>query len=228
VPSAYCKSLILSYFNDIIILLSPPLLLGGKFSFNGGFMVFNIPEAGEAFEEYELSLLDTVEHLKGELNTIRAGRANPQILNKIVVDYYGTMTPINQMANITVPEARLLQISLWDAGMIKAVVKAISASDIGITPTDDGKVIRLVFPQLTEERRRELGKQVKKIGEDYKVTLRGHRRDVMDKIKNFKKNNLITEDDVAGYEKEVQKILDKNIASVDSLIKEKEDEILEV
>ena len=138
------------------------------------------------------------------------------------------MTPINQMANITVPEARLLQISLWDAGMIKAVVKAISASDIGITPTDDGKVIRLVFPQLTEERRRELGKQVKKIGEDYKVTLRGHRRDVMDKIKNFKKNNLITEDDVAGYEKEVQKILDKNIASVDSLIKEKEDEILEV
>ncbi|MFR1564899.1 MAG: ribosome recycling factor [Christensenellales bacterium] len=191
-------------------------------------MVFNIPEAGEAFEEYELSLLDTVEHLKGELNTIRAGRANPQILNKIVVDYYGTMTPINQMANITVPEARLLQISLWDAGMIKAVVKAISASDIGITPTDDGKVIRLVFPQLTEERRRELGKQVKKIGEDYKVTLRGHRRDVMDKIKNFKKNNLITEDDVAGYEKEVQKILDKNIASVDSLIKEKEDEILEV
>ena len=191
-------------------------------------MVFNIPEAGEAFEEYELSLLDTVEHLKGELNTIRAGRANPQILNKIVVDYYGTMTPINQMANITVPEARLLQISLWDAGMIKAVVKAISASDIGITPTDDGKVIRLVFPQLTEERRRELGKQVKKIGEDYKVTLRGHRRDVMDEIKNFKKNNLITEDDVAGYEKEVQKILDKNIASVDSLIKEKEDEILEV
>lgn len=191
-------------------------------------MVFNIPEVGEAFEEYELSLLDTVEHLKGELNTIRAGRANPQILNKIVVDYYGTMTPINQMANITVPEARLLQISLWDAGMIKAVVKAISASDIGITPTDDGKVIRLVFPQLTEERRRELGKQVKKIGEDYKVTLRGHRRDVMDKIKNFKKNNLITEDDVAGYEKEVQKILDKNIASVDSLIKEKEDEILEV
>ncbi len=191
-------------------------------------MVFNIPEAGEAFEEYELSLLDTVEHLKGELNTIRAGRANPQILNKIIVDYYGTPTPINQMANITVPEARLLQISLWDAGMIKAVVKAISASDIGITPTDDGKVIRLVFPQLTEERRRELGKQVKKTGEDYKVTLRGHRRDVMDKIKNFKKNNLITEDDVAGYEKEVQKILDKNIASVDSLIKEKEDEILEV
>jgi ribosome recycling factor len=202
--------------------------LGGKYSINGGFMVFNIPEAGEAFEEYELSLLDTVEHLKGELNTIRAGRANPQILNKIIVDYYGTPTPINQMANITVPEARLLQISLWDAGMIKAVVKAISASDIGITPTDDGKVIRLVFPQLTEERRRELGKQVKKTGEDYKVTLRGHRRDVMDKIKNFKKNNLITEDDVAGYEKEVQKILDKNIASVDSLIKEKEDEILEV
>lgn len=191
-------------------------------------MVFNLPEVGDAFEEYELSLLDTVEHLKGELNTIRAGRANPQILNKIIVDYYGTPTPVNQMANITVPEARLLQISLWDASMIKAVVKAITSSDIGITPTDDGKVIRLVFPQLTEERRRELGKQVKKIGEDYKVTLRNARRDIMDKIKNFKKNNQITEDDVTGYEKEVQRILDKNILAVDTLIKEKEGEILEV
>ncbi len=191
-------------------------------------MVFSLPEVGEAFEEYELSLMDTVEHLKGELNTIRAGRANPQILNKITVDYYGTLTPLNQMANITVPEARLLQISLWDASMIKAVVKAITASDIGITPTDDGKVIRLVFPQLTEERRKELVKQVKKVGEDYKVTLRNARRDIMDKIKNFKKNNQITEDDVANYEKEVQKILDKNILAVDNLIKEKEGEILEV
>lgn len=191
-------------------------------------MVFNLPEVGEAFEEYELALMDTVEHLKGELNTIRAGRANPQILNKIVVDYYGTPTPVTQMANVTVPEARLLQISLWDASMIKAVVKAITASDIGITPTDDGKVIRLVFPQLTEERRRDLSKQVKKVGEDYKVTLRNARRDVLDKIKNFKKNNKITEDDAANYEKEVQKILDKNIASVDTLIKDKEAEILEV
>ncbi len=191
-------------------------------------MVFNLPEVGEAFEEYEFALMDTVDHLKSELNTIRAGRANPQILNKIVVDYYGTPTPIHQMANITVPEARLLQIALWDASMIKAVVKAITASDIGITPTDDGKLIRLVFPQLTEERRRDLGKQVKKVGEDHKVTLRNSRRDIMDKLKNFKKNSQITEDDNATYEKEVQNILDKNIALVDSLVKDKESEILEV
>lgn len=191
-------------------------------------MVYNLPEVGDAFEEYELSLMDTVEHLKDELNTIRAGRANPQILNKITVDYYGALTPLNQMANITVPEARLLQISLWDSSMIKAVVKAITASDIGITPTDDGKVIRLVFPQLTEERRRDLGKQVKKIGEDYKVTLRNARRDIMDKLKAFNKNKQITDDEIASYEKEVQKILDKNIASVDALVKEKESEILEV
>lgn len=191
-------------------------------------MVFNLPEVGELFEEYELTLEDTVDHLKVELSSVRAGRANPQILNKISVDYYGTMTPINQMANITVPEARLLQISLWDASMIKAVVKAITASDIGITPTDDGKVIRLVFPQLTEERRRDLVKQVKKTGEDYKVTLRNARRDVIDKIKTLKKDNKITEDDVATYEKEVQKILDASVANVDSLVKAKEAEILEV
>lgn len=191
-------------------------------------MNFNLPEVANAFEEYEFSLMETIDHLKSELSTIRAGRANPQILNKIIVDYYGAPTPINQMANITVPEARLLQISLWDTSMIKAVVKAITASDIGITPTDDGKVIRLVFPQLTEERRRELSKQVRKTGEDYKVTLRNARRDIMDQIKNFKKNNQITEDDVATYEKEVQKILDKNVANVDALIKDKEAEILEV
>ena len=191
-------------------------------------MNFNLPEVANAFEEYEFSLMETIDHLKSELSTIRAGRANPQILNKIIVDYYGAPTPINQMANITVPEARLLQISLWDTSMIKAVVKAITASDIGITPTDDGKVIRLVVPQLTEERRRELSKQVRKTGEDYKVTLRNARRDIMDQIKNFKKNNQITEDDVATYEKEVQKILDKNVANVDALIKDKEAEILEV
>ena len=191
-------------------------------------MNFNLPEVGEVFEEYELSLMDTIDHLKVELSSIRAGRANPQILNKIVVDYYGAMTPINQMANISVPEARLLQISLWDTSMIKAVVKAITVSDIGITPTDDGKVIRLVFPQLTEERRRDLVKQVKKTGEDYKVTLRNARRDILDKVKAFKKDGKITEDDVATYEKEIQKILDNSVASVDALVKDKEAEILEV
>lgn len=191
-------------------------------------MTFNNPQVQDAFDEYELMLADSVDHLKIDLGAIRAGRANPQILNKIYVDYYGSQTPLNQMSNITVPEARLLQISLWDTSMIKEVVKAINASDIGITPTDDGKVIRLVFPQLTEERRRELSKQVHKIGEEYKVALRNARRDVLDKIKDFKKNNLITEDDVETYGKEVQKILDKNVADVDSIIKNKEAEVFEV
>lgn len=191
-------------------------------------MTFSIPQVQDAFDEYELGLEESVEHLKIDLSAIRAGRANPQILNKVYVDYYGAQTPLTQMANITVPEARLLQISLWDTSMIKEAVKAINASDIGITPTDDGKVIRLAFPQLTEERRREISKQVHKIGEEYKVALRNARRDVLDKIKDFKKNNLITEDDVETYGKEVQKILDKRVAEVDSIIKNKEAEVFEV
>lgn len=191
-------------------------------------MTFNNLQVQDAFDEYELMLSDSIDHLKTDLSAIRAGRANPQILNKIYVDYYGTQTPLTQMSNITVPEARLLQISLWDASMIKAVVKAINESDIGITPTDDGKVIRLVFPQLTEERRRDLSKQVHKIGEEYKVALRNARRDVLDKIKAFKKDNLITEDDVDTYSKEVQKILDKNVADVDAIVKNKDAEVFEV
>ena len=191
-------------------------------------MTFSNPQVQDAFDEYEMSLAESIEHLRIDLSAIRAGRANPQLLNKIYVDYYGTMTPLNQMANITVPEARLLQISLWDTSMIKEVVKAINASDIGITPTDDGKVIRLVFPQLTEERRKELSKQVHKIGEEYKVTLRNARRDILDKIKEFKKKNIITEDDVETFGKDVQKILDKNIADIDTIIKNKEAEVFEV
>ena len=191
-------------------------------------MTFSNPQVQDACDEYEMSLAESIEHLRIDLSAIRAGRANPQLLNKIYVDYYGTMTPLNQMANITVPEARLLQISLWDTSMIKEVVKAINASDIGITPTDDGKVIRLVFPQLTEERRKELSKQVHKIGEEYKVTLRNARRDILDKIKEFKKNNIITEDDVETFGKDVQKILDKNIADIDTIIKNKEAEVFEV
>lgn len=191
-------------------------------------MIFNNSQVQDAFDEYELTLADSMEHLKIDLGAIRAGRANPQILNKVYVDYYGTQTPLSQMSNITVPEARLLQISLWDTSMIKAVVKAINESDIGITPTDDGKVIRLVFPQLTEERRRDLSKQVHKIGEEYKVALRNARRDILDKIKAFKKDNLITEDDVDSYGKEVQKILDKNVAEVDVIIKNKDAEVFEV
>jgi len=191
-------------------------------------MTFTNPQVEEAFEEYLMALMDSVDHLKLDLSAIRAGRANPMILNKILVDYYGTPTPINQMANVVVPEARLLQISPWDTSMVKEISKAIIASDIGITPTDDGKIIRLVFPALTEERRRDLGKQVRKIGEDYKVALRNARRDILDTLKDLKKNNLITEDDVDTYGKEVQKILDKEVANVDVIIKNKETEIFEV
>lgn len=186
------------------------------------------PELKEAFEEYELNLMTGIDRLKEEFNSIRAGRANPSILNKIAVDYYGSMTPLNQMANISVPEARLLQIAPYDVSATKEIVKAINASDIGLSPSDDGKVIRLVFPQLTEERRRDLSKQVRKTGEDYKVSLRNARRDIMDSLKNFKKNNVITEDELATYEKEVQKQLDGYIATVDTMIKNKEAEILEV
>lgn len=180
------------------------------------------------FEKYESRINKALEHLKSELLTVRAGRANPQILNKIVVDYYGTPTLLNQMANITVPDARTLMISLWDTSMLKEVSKVISASDIGINPSDDGKNIRLVFPQLTEERRKELCKQIKKTAEDSKVVLRNERRDILEAVKRLKKDNGVTEDEVVVIEKEVQKILDKAIESADKFFKEKEAEILEV
>ena len=149
-------------------------------------------------------------------------------MNKITVDYYGQPTTIPNMANITVPEARMLVISLWDVSMVKKVVSAIQASDIGITPSDDGKVIRLVFPQLTEERRKELTKQTKKLSEDCKVTLRNERRDIMDVLKKFKKDSIVTEDEEKTYGAEVQKTLDKYIADVDSMLKSKDAEILEI
>lgn len=191
-------------------------------------MAISNPQVKEEFDKYEVKLTKAYEHLKSEFLSIRAGRANPQILNKIAVDYYGTLTPLNQMATITVPEARMLVISLYDVSMLKEVVKAINASDIGINPTDDGKTIRLVFPLLTEERRRDLTKQVKKISEDTKVVLRNERRDIMDSLKKLKKDNVITEDEIASYEKDVQKTLDKFIESVDKLLKDKETEILEI
>ena len=179
-------------------------------------------------KEFENKMSKTVDALKEDYVTIRAGRANPQILNKITVDYYGQPTTIPNMANITVPEARMLVISLWDVSMVKKVVSAIQASDIGITPSDDGKVIRLVFPQLTEERRKELTKQTKKLSEDCKVTLRNERRDIMDVLKKFKKDSIITEDEEKTYGAEVQKTLDKYIADVDSMLKSKDAEILEI
>ena len=191
-------------------------------------MAISNPQVKEEFDKFEVKLNKAFDYLKSEFLSIRAGRANPQILNKISVDYYGTLTPLSQMATITVPEARMLVISLYDVSMLKEVVKAINASDIGINPTDDGKTIRLVFPQLTEERRKDLTKQIKKIAEETKVVLRNERRDIMDSLKKLKKDSVITEDDIAAYEKDVQKTLDKFIESVDKLLKDKETEILEI
>lgn len=166
--------------------------------------------------------------LQREFSTIRAGRANPAVLDKVMVDYYGTPTAINAMAAISVSEARVLVIQPWDVSSLKNIEKAILASDIGITPTNDGKALRLAFPQPTEERRKELVKQVKATGEEAKVTVRNARRDAMDKIKAMKKNSEITEDDVKSLEKELQKVTDKAIADIDAAAAEKEKEIMTV
>jgi ribosome recycling factor len=175
-----------------------------------------------------MALMDSVDHLKIDLSAIRAGRANPMILNKVLVDYYGTPTPINQMANVVVPEARLLQISPWDTSMVKEIVKAINASDIGITPTNDGKVIRLVFPQPTEERRREIAKQIQKMGEDAKVAIRNIRRDANDLCKKLKKDGEMTEDEQKASEKSVQDLTDKYIKELDAVTAKKEKEIMQI
>lgn len=166
--------------------------------------------------------------LEHELSTVRAGRANPAVLDKVLVDYYGTPTPIQQMAAVSVAEARILVIQPWDKTQLKAIEKAILNSDIGINPTNDGNVLRLAFPQPTEERRKELVKQVKKFGEEAKVTIRNVRRDTLDKLKTLKKNNEITEDDMKDIEKDVQKVTDTFCDKVDSVISVKEKEIMSI
>lgn len=166
--------------------------------------------------------------LERELATIRAGRANPAVLDRIQVDYYGTPTAINAMAAVSVSEARVLVIQPWDISSLKNIEKAILNSDIGITPTNDGKCLRLAFPQPTEERRKELVKEVKADGEEAKVTIRNIRRDTIDKFKGAKKNGDITEDDMKDLEKELQKVTDKAVAGIDSAVSEKEKEIMTV
>lgn len=166
--------------------------------------------------------------LGNEFASIRAGRANPAVLDKVVVDYYGAPTPINQMAAISVSEARILVIQPWDASTLKAIEKAILASDVGINPTNDGKSIRLVFPQLTEDRRKELCKSIKKYGEECKVTVRSIRRDTMEKFKTMKKNSEITEDDLKDCEKKVQDLTDKFCGDIDKAVAEKEKEIMSI
>ena len=166
--------------------------------------------------------------LQENLGAVRAGRANPAILNKISVEYYGTLTPLTQVASVSIPEARTLVIQPWDANLLKEIEKEISKSDIGITPNNDGKVIRLSFPELTEERRKEIVKTVKKMGEDSKVTIRSIRRDAIDLAKNLKKNNEISEDELKDEEDNVQKITDKFVDEIDKIIASKEKEIMQV
>ena len=180
------------------------------------------------FSEIENKMNKTIEVLKQNFSEVRAGRANPAILNRISVEYYGTPTPINQVAGISVPEARLIMIQPWDTSILKDIEKAILASDIGINPNNDGKVIRLAFPELTEERRKELVKDIKKTAEEAKVAVRAIRRDGIDKAKTMQKNSEITEDELRGAEDTIQKLTDKKIEEIDKVLADKEKEILTV
>jgi len=176
----------------------------------------------------ETKMKKTVEYLKDDLSTVRAGRANPKLLEKIMVDYYGTKTPLNQIANISAPEPRVLVVKPWDTNILEDIEKAIQASDLGINPGNDGKIIRLVIPQLTEERRKELIKTIKKEVEKAKVALRNERRDTIDVFKKMEKKSEMTEDDLRDAEDKVQDLIDKYSEEIDGLYEKKEKEILEV
>lgn len=182
----------------------------------------------ELLNKTEGKMDKTLASLNREFGSVRAGRATPSVLDKITVDYYGVATPINQMAAVSVPEGRTLQIAPWDASTLKSIEKAIQSSDIGINPQNDGKVIRLIFPPLTEERRKELVKEVRAMAEEGKIALRSIRRDAIEKFKTMKKNSEITEDDLAECEKKVQNITDKFTKEIDELTAKKEKEILEI
>ena len=191
-------------------------------------MNYATPQIEEIFMNFEFDCEKAIDYMKGEYAVMKAGRANPKLVENIKVDYYGAMTPIKQMGNISIPEPRQIVISVWDKSTLKSIEKAILAANIGVTPQNDGVVIRLVFPVLTEERRRDLVKQVKKLAEDTKVVLRNARRDAMDGLKKEKNNKTVSEDLIADYEKEVDKALAKLIESVDKLAKEKETEVMSV
>ena len=182
----------------------------------------------ENIKDIEGRMQKSVDNLKEEYVTIRAGRANPHILDRLRVDYYGTPTPIQQVANVSVPEARMIQIQPWEASLIKDIEKAILVSDLGLTPNNDGKTIRLVFPELTEDRRKELAKDSKKKGDNAKVAIRNIRRDANDAIKKENKAGDISDDEAKNSEDEIQKITDKYIAMIDSAIDDKTKEILTV
>ena len=179
-------------------------------------------------ENLEERMLKSISVFEENLSEIRAGRANPAILNKINIEYYGVLTPINQVAGISVPEARTIVIQPWDVSVLKEIEKAILASDIGLNPNNDGKVIRLAFPELTEERRKDLAKDIRKIAEDARVSIRSIRRDGMDSVKSALKNSEISEDEKSNLEDKVQKLTDKYIAEIDKILENKEKEIMSV
>ena len=180
------------------------------------------------FTEFSKKMDKTLTHLAEDFDAVRAGRANPKVLDRITVEYYGQETALNGVATISSPDARSLVIQPWDTSLLKEIQKAIQLSDLGITPQNDGKVIRLIFPQLTEERRKELTKQVKKYAEDAKVAMRNVRRDGMDYVKKLKKNSEITEDDQKKAEKDLQDMLDKYIKKVDDALAAKEKELMAI
>ena len=180
------------------------------------------------YEEIEERMKKAVSVLEEQLSSVRAGRANPKILDKVLVEYYGVPTPINQVANIMVPEARMIAIQPWDASILKEVEKAIQIADLGINPNNDGKVIRLIFPELTEERRKELVKDVKKMSEDSKIAIRNIRRDGIEDFKDKQKASEITEDDLHKAEEDIQKLTDKYIGKIEEAVENKEKEIMSI
>ena len=182
----------------------------------------------ERLVQFDDKMQKSLDNLVEELTSIRAGRANPHILDKIKIDYYGTPTSLQQVANINVPEPRMIQIQPWEASLVKEIEKAILTSDLGLNPNNDGKVIRLVFPELTEERRKELAKDVKKKGENAKVAIRNIRRDANDSFKKLSKSSDISEDEIKGLEEDAQKMTDKYIAKIDEAVEAKTKEVLTV
>ena len=180
------------------------------------------------YSHIEEKMQKSIDVLERELAEIRAGRANPKVLDRIQVRYYGAMSPINQVANIAVPEPRMITIQPWDSSLLKEIEKEIQKSDLGINPSNDGKIIRLVFPELTEERRKEIVKDIKKLSEDTKVAIRSIRRDGIEEFKAKQKNSEITEDDLKDAEDKIQKITDKFVAEVESIVSAKEKEIMSV
>ena len=191
-------------------------------------MAYGIDEVDLIFDALNENCDKTMLNYMTELRSVRAGRANPHILDKVVADYYGVPTPINQMANISIPEARLLVISPWDKSQLKSIEKAILAANVGVTPNNDGQVIRLIFPELTEERRKQTVKQIKGLAEETKVVLRNWRRDAIDDLKKLEKDSAITEDDLKNFTADVDKALAKRTEEVDKLFKDKETEVLSI